>query len=102
MKKAILICLAALAIASCATPASTTASYNARKVEIGMTEREVIRIMGRDYDVVAARANTRTLVWGYNNDRNTRSSEYRMVFVDGKLHSFRNEQVKRSYRRTRR
>jgi hypothetical protein len=93
MKKAFFILFAAVALSSCAGLFYTT-SERVKSVQIGMSEQEVIEIMGRHHDVVGATATTRTLGWGVYND-GERVAEYRFVFVDGRLESFNKEFIYR-------
>ncbi len=90
MKKAIIFLSAAI-LCSCAE-LYLTAGDRIKNVVIGMSEQEVIGIMGKYYDVVGANADTKTLAWGMLSD-GKRVSEYRLLFVDGKLHSYHKEHL---------
>jgi hypothetical protein len=96
MKKTIFILLAAVALSSCAELFYIT-SERIKNVQIGMSEDEVVRIMGRNYDVVGATATTRTLGYGVYDDGD-RVAEYRLVFVNGVLDSFNKEFIYRPRR----
>jgi hypothetical protein len=88
MKKIIVLCFAAVALASCASVGKyLSIEKNIRKVEIGMTEREVVAIVGNHYEVGGMARNMKTLMYDYQMDDGSRK-QYLFTFVDGKLQSY--------------
>lgn len=61
---------------------------NVRKIELGMSKKQVISIMGKYYEIVGARkteyGNVETIRYSYSNANNIRTS-YLLSFEDGKL-----------------
>lgn len=93
LKKFLFPCFAAILLASCnSTFQSMQADTNAKNVHIGMTEKEVVQIMGKHYEIVGAAANTRVIKY------NTADVdyEYRFLFVNNRLESFSKERVPQS------
>lgn len=76
--KALLISLVLLA--GCA---GTNFSYDqARKVQVGMSEREVVSIMGKPYSVIS-RPDGQVWVWSYANGMSGRSRAVSFILKDG-------------------
>lgn len=73
---------------SCSLFDQMSVDRRVRKVEIGMTEKEVIRIMGRSYEIVGASGNMRIINYPAPPDY-----EYRFRFVGGRLESFAKERT---------
>lgn len=57
-----------------------SADGNARALQIGMTQGQVVDIMGNHYEVVGA--NEESVVWGY---KSADDGIYKLCFVKGKL-----------------
>ncbi len=72
-------------------------SDNVKKVEVGMTEREVVGIMGRDYEVVEVHGGTRVIAYWQTASDGTPVTEYRFHFRDGRLQSFSKEDGRRHH-----
>lgn len=82
MKRLLLLFFAALALSGCY--AFHTAADKVKEVEIGMTEKQVIGIMGKDYAVDSAWDNTRVISYAvFNTDW-----IYKFYFVNNRLESF--------------
>lgn len=66
MKK-ISVFLAALALAGCSTSVGTKFDWaNAKQVQVGTTEAELLEIMGKPY-MVASKGDTQTWAWTHVN-----------------------------------
>lgn len=82
MRKTIITGMLALAIAGCA---GTNFSYdNARRIKIGMTEAEVIQIMGQPYSVVST-ADGQSWIWSHANGFSGSSRTISFRLVDGRV-----------------
>lgn len=76
--KAVLITL--ILLAGCA---GTNFSYDqARKVQVGMSERDVVSIMGKPYSVVS-RPDGQVWVWSYANGLSGRTRAVSFILKDG-------------------
>ncbi len=94
MKKIFLICFAALVLSSCASLVDAMqVDDRVKKVEVGMTEREVIGIMGRSYELVGADGDMRVIAYGADWVDGETTSEYRFHFRNGRLRSFNKEHL---------
>lgn len=82
MKRLCVAFLAALLIAGCA---GTKFSYDqARKVQVGMSESEVVSIMGKPYSVIS-RPDGQVWVWSYANGMSGRSRAVSFLLKDGQV-----------------
>lgn len=72
----------AAALAGCA---GSNFSYdNARKVEIGMTEAQLVGLMGQPYSV-ASRGNEQMWIWSHANGFSGSSKAVSFKVIDGKV-----------------
>lgn len=82
MMKGATALLLAIALAACA---GTRFSFdNARKLNVGMTERQVTDIMGRPYNV-SVRGDLTILTWVFVNGFTGANRSLALPFKDGKL-----------------
>lgn len=82
MKRLCVAVLAALLIAGCA---GTKFSYDqARKVQVGMSENEVVSIMGKPYSVIS-RPDGQVWVWSYANGISGKSRAISFLLKDGQV-----------------
>lgn len=80
--KSISILVFAAALSACA---GTKFSYEqARRVQVGMSEQEVVSIMGKPYSVVS-RPEGQVWVWSYANGMSGRSRAVSFIMKDGKV-----------------
>lgn len=90
MKRILLILLAVITLSSCSgTYKLTRTDENVKKVKIGMTEQQVVRIMGKKYILVTAVASHKVIQYPSSQD----SYGYKFHFEDKKLESFTRECV---------
>ncbi|RYF76819.1 MAG: outer membrane protein assembly factor BamE [Comamonadaceae bacterium] len=78
-----LIASATLFLAACAGTAFDW--ENARKLQLGMTEKEVTDLMGAPYSVRSVNDGTQTWVWSFANGMTGSSRVVSAVFRDGKV-----------------
>jgi len=62
------------------------ADANMRKVAIGMTEKEVISVMGNKYELISG--NKQETVWAY---QTVNEARYMLYFVNGRLAEWEKE-----------
>ena len=95
MKKIFLLCFAAAVLSSCAALVDAMqADDRVKRVEVGMTEREVIGIMGGSYQVVGADGDMRVIAYGTDlAEGGSATAEYRFYFRGGRLQSFEKERI---------
>ncbi|MCC8188698.1 MAG: hypothetical protein LIP08_14685 [Bacteroides sp.] len=90
LRKTIPLLTLVLLLTSCAMYTSMmNADKNIRKLSIGMTEKEVIGVMGKEYEVISA--NSRNTVWGY---KSYDDSIYMLYFEKGRLVEWEKEWLK--------
>lgn len=88
MKKLFIISIVALVLTGCSAMQEVmNLDKNARKLEQGMTKKEVVHLLGNSYKVVEGRSTYRGFVEviGYTN---AEEGVYNLVFLDGKLDSW--------------
>lgn len=80
-KKLLLLITFSMLLFSCSTYNSMkNADKNIRNISIGMSQQQIVSIMGDQYEVVEAKDNV--IVWGY---KAFDEGIYKLRFVDGKL-----------------
>lgn len=86
MKQTLLLILICM-ITSCSSYRGMMgADSNIKKVNLGMTQQEVIAIMGDTYEIISTKEGTSTL--GYKSSDN---GIYKLLFIDGKLKEWNKE-----------
>lgn len=90
LRKTIPLLILVLLLTSCSTYSSMmNADKNIRKLNIGMTEKEVIGVMGKEYEVTSA--NSTHTVWVC---RSYDESIYKLYFEKGRLVEWEKEWLK--------
>ncbi|HEL3767624.1 outer membrane protein assembly factor BamE domain-containing protein [Stenotrophomonas maltophilia] len=64
MKRILIICLAIYLLAGCASAGHNFSFNDARKIQTGMSEQEVIRLLGPP-SMVTTKGDTQVWVWSY-------------------------------------
>ena len=81
MKSAVLCFIFLIAVmSSCSTYSIHNTDKNIKGLNIGMTQDQIISVMGKDYNVLEA--TNEFVVWGY---KSLDDGIYRLTFVDGRL-----------------
>lgn len=80
-KKLLLLITFSMLLFSCSTYNSMkNADKNIRDISLGMSQQQIVSIMGDQYEVVEAKDNI--IVWGY---KSFDDGIYKLRFTDGKL-----------------
>jgi len=91
MRKIILIMMTCI-LASCSTSKELiNIDHKIRKIDIGMTKRKVVSILGDDYEITSSR--DKTFVLGYKSSNN---GIYKFIFIDGKLKEWNKDYIRNS------
>jgi outer membrane protein assembly factor BamE (lipoprotein component of BamABCDE complex) len=81
--KILIIGLAVLLSAGCQTP-----STQLNKVHLGMTEAEVVKILGQPASMAESKDGSKTLYYTLRENMGSINSPYSVKLVDGKLDSY--------------
>lgn len=60
---------------------------NVKKINVGMTQKKVVSILGNDYEITSSKDNTETLAY-----KTSSYGIYKLVFVDDKLKEWNKDQ----------
>lgn len=92
MRKILLLLIMTATLSACVSIFLTTTD-KVKNVQTGMTEKQVIGIMGGDYTLEGAHGNTRIISYPVHNT----DWLYRFYFVDNRLESFERIQIYRPH-----
>ena len=84
MKKVFALLLASLLLTACATAGTKFDFSQARQIRVGMTEQEVVQLMGKPMSVTA-RGQNQVWVWSYANGMTGGSRSISFIMKDGKV-----------------
>lgn len=86
MKNIFLLVLVCIMISCSSNKGIANTDKNMKKVNVGMSRKKVVSILGEDYEILSSRNNTYVL--GY---KTTDDGLYKLVFVNDKLKEWNKE-----------